>query len=118
MQGAQAIFLDILDDAAARLIERVEGATGITPAYRHCDLSEIDGLQRTMTEILAAYPKIDVLVNNAGNDTRHAVEEVTSSQWDELMAVNLKQQFFVTQAVIPAMRQGGGGSIINMSSIS
>lgn len=118
MQGAQVVFLDILDDAAAALIERIQSFGGASPVYHHCDLADIDVLKRTMTEVLDAYPEIDVLVNNAGNDTRHGVEEVTSSQWDELMAVNLKQQFFVAQAVIPAMRHAGGGSIINMSSIS
>ena len=118
MQGAQVVFLDIQDDAAGRLSERVQGAGGIMPIYRHCDLTDVEGLQRTVSGILASYPQVDVLVNNAGNDTRHTIEEVTSQSWDQLMAINLKQQFFMAQAVIPAMRRAGGGSIINMSSIS
>ena len=118
MQGAQVVFLDIQDDAAGRLSERVQGAGGIMPIYRHCDLTDVEGLQRTVSGILASFPQVDVLVNNAGNDTRHTIEEVTSQSWDQLMAINLKQQFFMAQAVIPAMRRAGGGSIINMSSIS
>jgi D-xylose 1-dehydrogenase len=75
-------------------------------------------VKQTATEVVERFSTIDVLVNNAGNDTRHSVDEVTSAYWDESMAVNLKHQFFVTQGVIPAMRSAGGGSIINMGSIS
>ena len=66
----------------------------------------------------AAFGTIDVLVNNAANDTRHTIEEVTPEYWDSGIAVNLKHQFFLTQAVIPTMKKAGRGSIINMSSIS
>jgi len=59
-----------------------------------------------------------VLVNNAGNDTRHSLESVTPELWDAMMAINLKQQFFMAQAVAPAMRQARRGSIINMGSIA
>jgi D-xylose 1-dehydrogenase len=117
-QHAQVVFLDIQDDAAARLIERLRGVGGTVPIYRHCDLTDMEALQKTAEELLTLHPEIHVLVNNAGNDMRHTVEEVTWSLWDELMAVNLKQQFFMAQAMIPAMRRAGGGSIVNMSSIS
>jgi D-xylose 1-dehydrogenase len=116
-QQSQVVFLDIQDDAAKQLIERLEVKTTQAPVYYHCDLTDIDAIHRTVEEILRRFPVVDVLVNNAGNDTRHSVEEVTSSSWDQTMAVNLKHQFFMVQAVIPAMRQGGG-SIINMGSIS
>jgi NAD(P)-dependent dehydrogenase (short-subunit alcohol dehydrogenase family) len=59
-----------------------------------------------------------VLVNNAGNDTRHTVESVTEAYWDQSMAVNLRHQFFLAQAVAPAMRLQRRGSIINMGSIA
>ena len=61
---------------------------------------------------------VDVLVNNAGNDTRHTVESVTPESWDAGMAINLKQQFFMAQAVAPSMRAARRGSIINMGSIA
>jgi NAD(P)-dependent dehydrogenase (short-subunit alcohol dehydrogenase family) len=60
---------------------------------------------------------VDVLVNNAGNDTRHKVAEVTSAYWDQIIALNLKHQFFMAQAVIPSMQKAQRGSIVNMSSI-
>jgi NAD(P)-dependent dehydrogenase (short-subunit alcohol dehydrogenase family) len=118
VQGSQVAFLDVQDDAARGLIAALKAKGTKTPIYSKCDLTDIEALKRTMEEIGAQFPGIDVLVNNAGNDTRHTVEEITSSSWDQLMAVNLKHQFFMAQAVIPGMRRAGRGSIINMSSIS
>ncbi len=97
---------------------RLEGTVAKLPGYFHCDLTDIAAVQRTVSDVVERFPAIDVLVNNAGNDTRHSVDEVTSAYWDESMAANLKHQFFVTQGIIPAMRRAGRGSIINMSSIS
>jgi D-xylose 1-dehydrogenase len=118
MQDSQVVFLDVQDEAAEQLIRRLEATVAKVPIYRRCDLTDIEALQRTTKKIVERSPAIDVLVNNAGNDTRHIVEEVTSASWDQSMAVNLKHQFFMTQAVVPAMRRAGHGSIINMSSIS
>jgi NAD(P)-dependent dehydrogenase (short-subunit alcohol dehydrogenase family) len=117
MQGAQVAFLDISDEAAQKLIARLSAAGGTCPVYFHCDLTETAELQRTMRVILVQFGTVDVLVNNAGNDTRHKFAEVTPEFWDDMMAVNLKQQFFMAQAVIPAMKQAQRGSILNMSSI-
>jgi NAD(P)-dependent dehydrogenase (short-subunit alcohol dehydrogenase family) len=118
MQHSQVAFLDIQDDLAERLIARLETNVSKVPIYYHCDLTDIDAVQGTVKEIVARFPVVDVLVNNAGNDTRHSAEEVTSSYWDQSMAVNLKHQFFMAQALYPAMRGARRGSIINMSSIS
>jgi NAD(P)-dependent dehydrogenase (short-subunit alcohol dehydrogenase family) len=116
-QSASVIFLDIQDPAADALVRRI-GAAGLPPpAYFHCDLTDITALEGTMKQVLQRFATVDVLVNNAGNDSRHKIEEVTSDFWDHTMAVNLKHQFFMTKAVIPAMKQVRRGSIINMSSI-
>lgn len=118
VQGSHVAFLDIQDEAAKELTDRL-GATGVRrPVYYRCDLTNVDAVQKTLAEIVDGASAVDVLVNNAGNDTRHSLEEVTPELWDRLMDVNLKQQFFVAQGLIPAMRRGGRGSIINMSSIS
>jgi len=61
---------------------------------------------------------IDVLVNNAGNDDRHTLEEITPAYWDERMAVNLRHMLFAAKAVAPGMKGRGGGAIINFGSIS
>ncbi|HEY1412897.1 MAG TPA: SDR family oxidoreductase [Rhodopila sp.] len=117
-QGAKVAFLDIADDAAARLIGvlRQEGLS--PPLYLPCDLRDIAALRSAIAEIGLRLGPITVLVNNAANDQRHDWQEVTVEYWDERMANNLRHQFFAIQAVAPMMRQTGGGSIVNFGSIS
>jgi NAD(P)-dependent dehydrogenase (short-subunit alcohol dehydrogenase family) len=117
LQGSRVLFLDILDDAANSLAQRLRRPDRIAPEYFHCDLTNTSELQSVMERILRSSPVIDVLVSNAGNDKRHKIEEVTSEFWDWCMQVNLKHQFFMAQAVLPGMRRAKRGSIINMSSI-
>ena len=81
-------------------------------------MSDIAALRSTVEQVLARYGAVDVLVNNAANDQRHKTDEVTPEFWDHSIAVNLRPQFFMAQAVLPSMREAGRGSIINMSSIS
>jgi len=110
-QGTQVAFLDINAEAAASLIASLPENP---PAFYSCDLTEIGQLQGVFAQI----GSVDILVNNAANDTRHTIESVTPESWDESIAVNVKHQFFAAQAVIPGMKQAGHGSIINMSSIA
>lgn len=117
MQKAQVAFLDIDDDAATKLGARLASAGGPEPVYYHCDLASVPEAHATVQAILHLFGTIDVLVNNAGNDMRHKTAEVTSEFWDKTIAVNLKHQFFMTQAAIPSMQKAQRGSIINMSSI-
>jgi NAD(P)-dependent dehydrogenase (short-subunit alcohol dehydrogenase family) len=117
-QGSRVAFLDIQDDLAGQLTQRLQTADFPPPIYHHCDLSDVEAINASVRDILEQFETVDVLVNNAGNDSRHSIEEVTSEYWDRCMAINLKHQFFTAQAVIPTMRKARGGSIINMSSIS
>ena len=117
-QGSRVVFLDVQAEAGAALVGRLEGVSAEAPAFYGCDLTDVGALRSTIAEVLERVGTVDVLVNNAGNDTRHTVEEVTPEFWDRTMAVNLRHQFFVTQAVVPAMRRAGRGSIVNMSSIA
>jgi NAD(P)-dependent dehydrogenase (short-subunit alcohol dehydrogenase family) len=116
--GARVFFLDTQAEAAGKLIERLQSSSAHVPSFVACDLTDMAALQTAVQIILDRCGSVDVLVNNAGNDTRHSIEEVTPEFWDRTIAINLKQQFFMAQAVIPAMRQAGRGSIINMSSIA
>src|SRR6266403_75649 len=116
-QSSRVIFLDIQDSAANTLLRRI-GAAGLpAPTYFPCDLTDIAALEGTMNQVLQRFTEVDVLVNNAANDSRHKIEEVTSDFWDRTIAVNLKHQFFMAKAVIPSMKKARRGSIINMSSI-
>ena len=117
MQDAHVAFLDIQDEAAEQLTKRLTLDGAIVPVYYHCDLTNIGEVHQTVQIILGRFHTVDVLVNNAANDTRHKIAEVTSAYWDQAIAVNLKHQFFMSQAVIPSMQKAQRGSIINMSSI-
>ncbi len=116
-QNAQVAFLDIQDDAAGALVERLTSAGATAPLYCHCDLTDIAAVQQTVEAIVQRFGTVDALVNNAANDTRHTIAEVTPAYWDQSIAVNLRHQFFMAQAVIPSMQKAQRGSIINMSSI-
>jgi NAD(P)-dependent dehydrogenase (short-subunit alcohol dehydrogenase family) len=107
-QGAAVGFLDIDAEAAAT----VAAATGAR--WWRCDVRDVAALQAVLAEAGPA----EVLVNNAGRDDRHGLDEVTPDYWDDCLAVNLRHQFFATQAVAPAMRERGGGSVINLGSVS
>ncbi len=117
-QGARAAFLDVQDGPGQALAEALAGESCPKPIYRHCDLTDLSALKAAIEEIAVELGAIDVLVNNAGNDVRHKIEDVTPEYWEKSMAVNLRPQFFAVQAVLPHMRKTGGGAIINMSSIS
>jgi D-xylose 1-dehydrogenase len=117
-QGSRVAFLDIQHAPAQRLIATLTAENCPPPLYFHCDLTDIQALNHSVEEAIAALGTIDVLINNAANDQRHTIEEVTPESFDQSIAVNLRPQFFTIQAVLPAMRRAGRGSIINMSSIS
>jgi len=117
-QKSRVVFLDIQDEAAQKLIETQIIGGHSAPAFYHCDVTDIEALRACATRAITSFGSIDVLVNNAGNDHRHSIESVTPEYWDNSIAVNLKHQFFLSQAVIPAMKKARHGSIINLSSIS
>lgn len=112
-QNAKVTFLDI-DHAAGEALAARLG----TPSFLPCNLTDLGSLQRNMAGAMEAMGGIDILINNAANDDRHSIADVTPAYWDERMAVNLRHLFFAAQAVIPSMRAAGGGAIINFGSIS
>ncbi|HWH60865.1 MAG TPA: SDR family NAD(P)-dependent oxidoreductase [Terriglobales bacterium] len=116
-QGSRVAFLDLDEPAATQLIESSRGAKH-APLFLKCDLTDIATLRSAIHQIDSKLGPVNVLVNNAARDDRHKTSEISPDYWDERMAVNLRHQFFATQAVVPGMTREGGGSIINMSSIS
>jgi len=117
-QGARVGFIDLDRDAASKLIEGL-GDKAALCRFAIADLRDIDALKRAITELRAELGgPITVLVNNAARDDRHKIDDVTPEYWDERMATNLRHQFFAVQAVKDEMIAAGGGSIINMSSVS
>lgn len=117
-QGARVAFIDIADKASNELCDHVERATGTRPLYLHADLRDISQLRGAIDRAVKAHGPVTVLVNNAANDARHEVADVTSEGWDDNQAINIKPHFFTVQAVAPGMVLAGGGSIINFTSTS
>lgn len=108
-QGAAVTFIDIDVEAGTSLAARLAPC-----GFHHCDLRDLAALAAVMEKV----GPVDVLVNNAASDDRHAVAEVTPAYWDDRMATNLRHLFFAAQAVVPGMRAAGGGVIINFGSVS
>jgi D-xylose 1-dehydrogenase len=117
-QESRVAFLDIQHEPATRLVDSLAAEDGKVPFFLRCDLTDVAALENAVERILAEFGGVDVLVNNAANDQRHRIDEVTPDFWNHSMAINLRAQFFMVQAIVPAMRAAGRGSIINMSSIS
>ena len=83
-----------------------------------CDITDTKALQKAIFKANEAHGGINTLVNNAANDSRHSLDEMTTEEWDQSININLRPHFFTVQAVAPIMRSQGGGSIINFSSAS
>jgi NAD(P)-dependent dehydrogenase (short-subunit alcohol dehydrogenase family) len=112
-QGAQIAFVDINAAAGEALSASLPGTH-----FRACDLRDLDATAATLAELSGLLGGVDVLLNNAANDDRHTIDDVTPAYWDDRMATNLRHQFFVAQAVLPGMKAQGSGVILNFGSIS
>lgn len=116
-QGAQVIFFDVADADSLTLQGSLSGLDP-APVYRRCDLMDLAALQRNLAAVEREFGAIDVLINNAANDDRHALAEVTPAYWDDRINVNLRHLYFAAQAVAPGMKARGAGVILNLGSIS
>ncbi len=117
-QGARVAFCGTRPEGGQALIDEITAAGLPAPRYAACDVRDVVAYQALLREVVAELGAIRVLVNNAGRDDRHAMEDVTPEFWDDRLALNLKHYFFAIQAVAPAMAEAGGGSVINMGSVS
>ncbi|KAI1360003.1 hypothetical protein F5Y08DRAFT_60421 [Xylaria arbuscula] len=134
LQGSKVVFLDISETSANKLLahlctahpELVGTAVSTTPIplFLQCDVTDLARLRACVDEVVnnpLFGGAVDILLNNAasaGARTRVPTEEVTPESWDADVNVNLRHQFFLTQAVVPGMRAKGKGSIVNMGSIT
>jgi NAD(P)-dependent dehydrogenase (short-subunit alcohol dehydrogenase family) len=113
-QKSRVFFLDIAEKDSRALAEELRGAA----EFFKCDLTNLGELKATLAAIEARGGPVRALVNNAANDDRHTLDQVTPTYWDERMNVNLRHYFFAAQAVAAGMKQAGGGAIINLGSVS
>jgi len=118
-QGARVAFLD-LDAASGEALVMKLGSqpreAAHAPVFRACDVTDLDALQAAIAALRVDTGPFSVLVNNAANDVRHEFGTTTAAQFDTSIAVNLRHQYFATQAVVPDMRALDGGSVICLGS--
>jgi NAD(P)-dependent dehydrogenase (short-subunit alcohol dehydrogenase family) len=116
-QGATIAVTDINEEEGKKVVKEIQ-ASGGQAHFWHLNTADEKEVQKVFSEIHTKFGKIDVLVNNAGiagiNKPTH---EISESEWDAVMAINVKGVFFCTKHVIPYLQKNQGGSIINLSSI-
>ncbi len=117
-QGAKVVIDYVANEEAEEELERKIASLGDTAVGVEADVSKIEDLQRMIDTAVSSHGRLDVMVNNAGIETRTSVLDTTEGQFEKVIAVNLKSAFFGTQLAAKQMiAQGGGGRIINMTSV-
>ncbi len=116
-EGASVLFGDILDEEGRKLEAEINESGG-SAQYIHLDVTKERDWENAVIKAVSTYGKLDILVNNAGILIMKGLEETESSDWDDIQEVNSKGVFLGTKAVISAMRDSGGGSIVNISSVA
>lgn len=114
-EGAKVVMGDILDDLGRALEAEIDRAGG-KAAYVHLDVTQEQSWREAVDATVGRFGGLDILVNNAGVSGSGRVEDVTLDEWNRVMAVNSTGVFLGTKVAIPAMRNSGGGSIVNISS--
>ena len=116
-QGSKVAFLDKDIKLANQVLKKLD-SFNYKPLFKECDLVDILNLRKKIIEIQKEIGPISILVNNAGNDERHNIDDVTPEFWDNRMNINLRHYFFTSQSVYKDMKKNGKGSIINIGSYS
>jgi glucose 1-dehydrogenase len=116
--GASIAIDYVTHPEATEALEREIAALGDTAIGVAADVSSVRELQALVDTTVAKFGRLDIMVNNAGVETRTSVLDTTEDQYDKVLAINLKSAFFGTQIAAKQMlRQGGGGRIINITSV-
>jgi glucose 1-dehydrogenase len=117
-QGGKIVVDYVSHPDATEELEKQVAALGDRAIGLNADVSKVSDLQRLIAATVKAFGRLDIMVNNAGIETRTSVLDTTEQQYDEVLEVNLKSAFFGTQLAAKQMiKQGGGGRIINITSV-
>lgn len=112
-EGAKVVLTDILEEEGTALVDEIGGAA----RFHRLDVTSETDWDALVAETLSAFGRVDILINNAGVSGSHP-DVLNTETWDEQMNVNARGVFLGMRAVIPKMQEAGGGSIVNISSIS
>jgi glucose 1-dehydrogenase len=117
-QGANVAIDYVANEQATEDLERQVAALGDSAIGVEADVSKVEDLQMLIEQTVKAFGRLDVMVNNAGIETRSSLLDTTEAQYEKVLAINLKSAFFGTQLAAKQMiAQGGGGTIINITSV-
>ena len=117
-QNAEVYFIDINENDSNKLVSECKSKKLSVPNFIKCNLLNIKELQSTISKIISEKGPIEILINNAANDERHKIEDVTEEFWNDRMNINLRHYFFTVQSVREAMIKNNGGVIVNIGSAS
>lgn len=117
-QGANIVIDFVAHPEAADALAQQVRALGDQAIGVHADVSQVAELETLIAAAVKTFGRVDIMINNAGIETRTSVLETTEDQYDKVLSINLKSAFFGTQLAARQMiKQGGGGSIINITSV-
>ena len=116
-EGAAVVIADVLEEEGKKLEAEIN-ETGGQALFVRLDVTSETDWRNAVSETVARFGKLDVLINNAGIYRRTMIEDTTLDEWERVMSVNTTGVFLGTKHAIPAMRDAGGGSIVNISSIA
>jgi glucose 1-dehydrogenase len=117
-EGANIVIDYVADEQATEDLEKQVVALGDQAIGVDADVSKVDDLQRLVDAAVKAFGRVDIMVNNAGVETRTSILDTTEAQYEKVMEINLKSAFFGTQIAAKQMiAQGDGGRIINITSV-
>lgn len=115
-EGAKVLVADVNAQGAAETVDLVIAAGG-TAMSATVDVRDREQIEAAVAMARTEWGGLDLVVNNAGVVTEHSLETLTSDAWDFVLDINLKGQFLVAQAAAPLMAEGGGGAIVNLSTV-
>ena len=116
-EGAKVVIADVSEDLD-RQVEAEIAEAGGDAVFMHLDVTSEDAWDVAVSATVELYGKVDILVNNAGISSTHNPDNMSTEAWDNFMAINAKGVFLGMKSVIPQMQALGGGSIVNISSVS
>ena len=116
-EGVKVVIADVSDDLG-RQVEAEIAESGGEAVFMHLDVTSEDAWDEAVKATVERYGKVDILVNNAGISSTHNPDHMSTEAWDNFMAINARGVFLGMKSVIPQMQAVGGGSIVNISSIS
>ena len=117
-EGANIVIDWVFDEQATEDLEKQLVALGDKVTAVKADVSKVDDLERLVETAVSTFGRLDIMVNNAGVETRTSILDTTEAQYEKVLDINLKSAFFGTQLAAKQMiAQGDGGRIINMTSV-